>query len=42
MQEAIMMVLGTAGWSAGVAVLVLMAALPLLEAIGAAGKGSGR
>lgn len=42
MQEAIMMVLGAAGWSAGVAVLVLMAALPLLEAIGAAGKGSGR
>jgi hypothetical protein len=34
MQDTISTVLGTAGWMAGVAVLVLMAALPLLESIG--------
>jgi hypothetical protein len=34
MQDMISMVLGTAGWFAGLMVLVVMAALPLLESIG--------
>jgi hypothetical protein len=34
MQDMISMVLGTAGWIAGLTVLVVMAALPLLESIG--------
>lgn len=34
MQETIATVLGTAGWVAGVLLLVTMAALPLLEAVG--------